>query len=58
MVIEAVCIMKGVKPKKVAGEKVCCCNNFPECSDMLKNGCKNSKICEKRFYGGGIPPKM
>ena len=23
LVIEAVCIMKGIKPKKVAGEKVC-----------------------------------
>ena len=23
MVIEAVCIMKGIKPKKVAGDKVC-----------------------------------
>ena len=23
MVIEAVCIMKGVKPKKVAGDRVC-----------------------------------
>ena len=25
MVIEAVCIMKGIKPKKVAGEKVLMC---------------------------------
>ena len=23
LVVEAVCIMKGIKPKKVAGEKVC-----------------------------------